>query len=316
MTVAEQAINLCAQEGDDVGLARAWRVVAWINGRACRYGAAAEAFERAIDHARRAGDVRQERRASVQYVQAAVFGPTPVDEAIVSCQEVVKRVEGDRQAGAVVVCVLGQLEAMRGNFDRARELYGEAFVTLEELGLPVDAATVSFYSGRVELLAGDAEAAERDLRDGYDYFSRLGERYLLSSVAGLLAEALANLGRIDEAEALSLETEALSAEDDVDAQTLWRTARARVLAARGELVEAEALARDAVELLEPTDDVLNQVNAYACLASALLVSGQEHEARQALSRAQALAEAKRSPVMLARLRELEAVPAPARSASV
>jgi ATP/maltotriose-dependent transcriptional regulator MalT len=89
-----------------------------------------------------------------------------------------------------------------------------------------------------------------------------------------------------------------------------------VLAARGELVEAEALARDAVELLEPTDDVLNQVNAYACLASALLVSGQEHEARQALSRAQALAEAKRSPVMLARLRELEAVPAPARSASV
>ena len=89
------------------GASRAWRVLAWINGRACRYGAAAEAFERAIDYARRAGDVRQERRASLQYVQAAVYGPTPVEEAIVTVREVMERVEGDRQAGAVVVSSSG-----------------------------------------------------------------------------------------------------------------------------------------------------------------------------------------------------------------
>jgi hypothetical protein len=52
-----------------------------------------------------------------------------------------------------------------------------------------------------------------------------------------------------------------------------------VLASRGELVEAEALAREAVELLEPTDDVLNQINAFACLASALLLAGSEQEGR-------------------------------------
>src|SRR5262249_1420537 len=141
--VANDAIRLCEEAKDDVGLSRAWRLLAWINGRACRYGAAAEAFERAIDYARRAGDGRQERRASVQYAQVAVLGSTPVDEAIESCQELVQRVEGDRQAGAAVVCVLGQLEAMRGNFDRARALYDEASAALEELGLPVDAATVS-----------------------------------------------------------------------------------------------------------------------------------------------------------------------------
>jgi class 3 adenylate cyclase/tetratricopeptide (TPR) repeat protein len=309
--VANEAITLCEQEDDYTGLARAWRVLAWINGRGCRYGAAAEAFERAIEYAGLAGDVRQERRASVQYAQAAVYGPTPVDEGIHRCEDVAVRVEGDRQAGAVVVCVLGQLEAMRGQFERARELYGQALATFEELGLPVDAATVSFASGRVELLAGDAVAAERDLRRGYDYFSRLGERYLLSSVAGLLAEALGSQGRIDEAEALSRETEELAAEDDVEAQALWRTTRARVLASRDELEEAEALAREAVELLEPTDDVLNQVNALACLASVLLRAGVESEARSLLARARELARAKGSPVMIERLGELDAHLAPA-----
>jgi len=314
--VANEAVELCEQEGDDVGLSRAWRALAWINGRACRYGATAQAFERAIEHARSAGDVRQERRASVQYGQVAVYGPTPIKEGIARCKELAVRVEGDRQAGAVIVCVLGQLEAMLGNLDRARELYDEALATFEELALPIDGATVPFSSGRVLLLSGDAAAAEGDLRKAYDYLSSLGERYLLSSVAGLLADALAALGRLDEAEALSIETEDLAAEDDVEAQTLWRCARANVLASRGELVEAEALAREAVELLEPTDDVLNQINAFACLASVLLLAGSEQEGSGVLARARALAEAKGSPVMFARLSGLGAAPAPARSVSL
>src|SRR5207247_1574925 len=178
-------------------------------------------LERAIVNARLAGDVRQERRASTQYAAAAVYGPTPVDECIVRCNDVVARVEGDRQAEAAIVCVIGQLEAMRGDFERARELYRRALATFEELGLLIDAAGVSLHSGRVELLADEPEAAERELRRGYEYLCRLGERYLRSSVAGLLAEAVAAQGRMDDAEALALETEELAAEDDVDAQTLW-----------------------------------------------------------------------------------------------
>jgi tetratricopeptide (TPR) repeat protein len=193
---------------------------------------------------------------------------------------------------------------------RARELYGRALATFEELGLPVDADTVSLSSGRVEMLAGDPDAAERELRRGYDYFSRLGERYLLSSVAGLLAEALAAQGRFDDAGALSIETEELAAADDIEAQTLWRSVRAKVLAARGALVEAEALAREAVDLLSPTDDVLNQVGALACLASVLALAGDEAEATALLEQARTLAAAKGSAVMQARLGELRAQPLP------
>ena len=171
---------------------------------------------------------------------------------------------------------------------------------------------MSLSSGRVELLAGDAVAAERELRRGYDHFSRLGERYLRSSVVGLLAEAVCAQGRLDEAEALSFETEELGADDDIDAQTLWRLARAKVLSARGELDEAETLAREAVELLSSTDYVVNQVPALACLARILVLGGADAEGRDLLVRAHELALAKGSSVMVEQLGELDAEPAPAR----
>jgi class 3 adenylate cyclase/tetratricopeptide (TPR) repeat protein len=301
---AAEAIALCEQHGDEAGLARAWRIVAWNSANASHLAAAAAALDRAIEHAQRAGDVRQVRRASTQYAVAAVYGPTPVEECIARCEEIATRVEGDRQAEAAVVCVLGQLEAMRGDFDRARDLYRRALATFEELGLHVDAATVSLSSGRVELLAGDAAAAERELRRGFDELSRLGERYLLSSVAGLLAEAVVAQGRLEEAEALASETAEIAAEDDVDPQVLWRLTRAKVLAFRGDLEDAEALASEAVRLVEETDDVVNRVSAFACLAWVSLLAGREHRARELLQQARTLAEDKGSPVMTTWLDEL------------
>ena len=160
-----------------------------------------------------------------------------------------------------MLCVLAQLEAMQYEFERARELYTRARAMFEELGLHVDASTLSLSSAHVELLAGNPEAAERELRRGYDHLAALGERYLLSSVAGLLAEALFEAERFDEAEDAALATEELADESDVDAQSLWRTTRAKILAQRGSLVEAEALAREAVELLAPTDGVVTKVAA-------------------------------------------------------
>jgi Flp pilus assembly protein TadD len=163
---------------------------------------------------------------------------------------------------------------------------------------------VSLSSGQIELLAGDPEAAERELRRGYDELSRLGERYLLSSVAGYLAEAVVGQGRLEEAEALARETAELAAEDDVDAQMLWRLTRARVCALRGEVEEAEALASEAVRLVEPTDDLVNKTNAFSCHAWVLGLAGREHKAGELLQQARAFAVEKGSSVMVARVDEL------------
>ncbi len=309
---AEDAIELCRRAGDDVGLARAWRLLAWMHGQAGRYEKAARALEQAIGCARNAGDVRQERRASTQYALTVVYGPTPVDVGTRRCEEIAERVRGDRQAEAAMLCVLAQLVAMQSEFDRARDLYTRARAMFEELGLHVDAATLSLSSAHVELLAGDPEAAERELRRGYDHLAALGERYLLSSVAGLLAEALAAAGRFEEAEDAALATEELADESDVDAQSLWRSTRAMVLSHRGSLAEAEMLAREAVGLLAPTDGVVAKVAASSDLARVLLSAGRHEEARVLIAEARTMAERKASRVMVDRLDELAAEVAAAR----
>ena len=59
-----------------------------------------------------------------------------------------------------MLCVLAQLQAMQYEFDPARELYTRARAMFEELGLHVDASTLSLSSAHVELLAGNPEAAD------------------------------------------------------------------------------------------------------------------------------------------------------------
>ena len=96
---------------------------------------------------------------------------------------------------------------------------------------------------------------------------------MLSLVAGSLAEAVVQQGRLEEAEALSrCEVEEIAAEDDVDVQMLWRLASCEgACVPGGELEEAEVARRIARRYgwLEPTDDVVNQISALSCLASVL-----------------------------------------------
>ncbi len=61
---------------------------------------------------------------------------------------------------------IGQLEAMRGNFERARLLYRRSRALLDEFGWLLSAALTSLHSSVIELLAGDLAAAESELRKG------------------------------------------------------------------------------------------------------------------------------------------------------
>jgi len=162
---------------------------------------------------------------------------------------------------------------MQGDFVRARDLYRTARALLEDLGAVVLAATVSLTSGPVELLAGDVEAAERELRRDYECFVELGELYNRPTVAGLLAQALYAQGRVEEAEELVTAAAEIAAEDDIDAQTLWRSVKAKILADRDEIEEAVCLGREAVSLVGSTDDVYARTQALLDLAQVLESAG-------------------------------------------
>ena len=78
------------------------------------------------------------------------------------------------------------------------------------------------------------------------------------------------------------------------------------MAQRGSLAEAETLAREAVDLLEPTDAVVDKISAQTDLARVLLLAGREDEARTLIDDARAMAERKGSRVLLDRVDELVA----------
>jgi class 3 adenylate cyclase/tetratricopeptide (TPR) repeat protein len=311
---ATRAISRFEEGGDDGSLATAWRLLAWAHGNALRYGRAAEAAERAIEHARLAGDTRQRRRAAAQYAVAALHGPTEVDQAIKRCEEIAAEAADDRRTEGVVRSFLAYLYAMRGDFDEARRIYTSARGTLEELGKSAVAASTSLASYGVEILAGDPVAAERELRRDYAALTELGEKYFLSTVAGELARVLYTQGRFDEADTMSQEAQGLADHDDIASQALWRSARAKVAAQQNRFDEALRLAWEAVELMALTDAQLTKAETLVDLAEVLSLAKRDADAEAAFGEAAALLASKGNFVGADRVRALFSAPAEAASA--
>ena len=133
----------------------------------------------------------------------------------------------EQQAEASTLGMLAYLEAMHGRFDEGRDLYGRSRAILEELGMTFALAGRAVIPAAIETLAGDPEAAERELLAGYEVLSGLGENELRSTIAAALAQALYDQRRDDEAEHYSRISEETAAEDDFGSQVIWRGARAK-----------------------------------------------------------------------------------------
>ena len=125
---------------------------------------------------------------------------------------------------------------MRGDIDDARALHAEADDIIEDLGRPlVSAANASFTRAILELLAGAPERAEHAARAGLEAFEAMRNRNQGSTAAALLALALVEQGRDDEALEFADLAAAWAAPDDTASQVGQLAVRARVLAGRGEL---------------------------------------------------------------------------------
>ena len=300
---AGQIVDILEQAEDSAALAAASRLLSLARASAGRMEESADVAARAIEYATRAGDERQRRMAACHYAQVATYGPTPVSEAIAKCEEILATAEGDMRTQGIVTGLLGRLEAMRGDFERARWLYNAGRAVLEEMGQSVAAASTSLDSGAVEMLAGAPAAAERELRRDYEALEEMGEKALLATIVGELARAVYAGGGYDEAEELSRRAEELAAEEDVVSHALGRSVRARVLARRGEHEPARQLAEEAVELIRPTGELVLHADTLLALAEVLELSGDGAAARRCLGDALALFERKGDVVSAAHTRE-------------
>jgi tetratricopeptide (TPR) repeat protein len=153
------------------------------------------------------------------------------------------------------------------------------------------------------MLAGDALAAEREAREGCELLEQMGERGWLSTQACQLALALHELDRDDEAEQWAERGRDLGAEDDALTQIMWRQAQAGLLAHRGQLQAAEALAREAIARARQTDMLNTQADALISLAEVLELANKRNDAGDITEQALALYEQKGNLVMANRTRK-------------
>jgi len=295
----EEALEFFTASEDDAGLADVWFVATLLEHAALRWRSAALALEQVLKHAERIGDRLRVEEARSILGPCYMYGPSPVEEALAWF-------EMNLSDHSFFLAMFGQLEAMRGNFDAARDLCSAARERARERGQLLLAAEVSMQETEVELMADEAERASEAARAGVAELQQFGERGWQSTVAGHGAEALYRLGRDEDAWQLTETADEAAAADDVITQMLILQVRGKILARRGEHGEAERLAREAVAWAEPTDALEHKADAHRDLAIVLAAAGKREEALTALAQAQALFEEKGHTVGVAQMEKLRA----------
>jgi class 3 adenylate cyclase/tetratricopeptide (TPR) repeat protein len=304
IAVAEEALAVFEELGDQAALARAWALIGHANWLLCRGERMEDAFTRALESTRRAGDPREEGWILRMLALVYCHGPTLVEQAIARCDEILELGRGHAAIEVSTRAKIAALEAMRGRFELARELYLRCRAVGEEFGIGPVLAALPNYSGPIELLAGDVEAAERELRAGCRALEELGETSVLSTSAALLARTLEHAGQLDEAEEQTVLSERNASPGDLASQTTWRGVRARVLARRGEFERAEHLAREAVAIADRTDFLVWRGEALLDLGEVHRLAGDSASFARAANDALRLFEAKGHVVLAERTRAL------------
>ena len=267
---------------DHAGLARLWHLrgmLWWIQERSAD---AERAWQRAATEAETASDARVVHDAVGWEAASVALGPTPVPRAIARCRQICRILIDDPWAHALALQPLASLHAMRGEFDTAFGLLDESEATLAAISPSLDAA-VSHPEVYVSMMAGDLDRAERHLRQGKRELQRLGERAVLASTEGYLAQVMLLAGRDAEADRAARRCARLATTADAGAQCAWRRVRARLLSAQGRHRQALTLAREAVQIVANTDHLNSQGDAMVDLAVVLAADGSQREAAEALA---------------------------------
>lgn len=132
------------------------------------------------------------------------------------------------------------------------------------------------------LTVGDPVAAERYAREGYEAFRAMGERggYVID-LAGLLASALYEQGRFDEAQQLIDGVKAEPSRSSPRLSGTWLT-EAKLLARGGQLAAARQLVGEIEALLSPTLAAMDQADVLKTRAEVERLAGAPGQAAASL----------------------------------
>jgi DNA-binding SARP family transcriptional activator len=292
VAVVEQATRTLAELRDDLGLARAWYLMAdlaWLLGDP---EASYLHAQRMLDHARTGGSGFDVATALTFMAWCLVEGPCPVPEAVALHDALERAAAGQRAAELTVVGCRAVLMAMLGRYDEARSQMAESSAGLAELQLRGIALYVSLLESVAEMLAGDPAAAEDAVRGAEASALESGDRWYQALVHVDLTHAvLAQEDRLDATDVVA-RIETLAAPCDIEWTIKRHTARALIALRAGEAEAGLADAQAGVAAAETTTLALCRANAQRTLAELLWATGRDEEAAVAVTRALALDEAK------------------------
>jgi len=221
-------------------------------------------------------------RASGNLVVTFQTLPIPPDAAIARAGQLLQTADGEPWAEAEILAPLSLIYAYAGRFAEAREAIACAQAVYGRSDARYTRAMVVAASGEIELIAGDPATAERHLRDAYEAFHAIGERGILSSVAGRLAEALCAQGRLEEAQQMTEEAQAAAPPGDIEAQARWRAARAKLVARGGRFPAARTLLDEAAALVSATSWAVLQAEILMAKAEVDRLAGEREQAGASL----------------------------------
>jgi class 3 adenylate cyclase len=266
---------------DHVGLAYVWSALGYgvANGRG-RTDDWAAASEQSLHHSRLAG--RQGLARATDLGIALCLGSRPADEALVTVERLLAEI-----GSPWLLLSRAWLLAMLDRGEEARRDADEAYARLREQS---GTRWPDWHLAEISGLAGDHEDASNRLRIVCEWLEATEQLPHLETYLSFLGRSLCRLGRFDEAAPFAERARAIGETigeggDSVADDYLWRQVLARVHAHRGELAEAERLAREAVAGSEQSDSLDDQCLALWDLAEVLAVAERPDEAEAALEQA-------------------------------
>jgi tetratricopeptide (TPR) repeat protein len=302
---AQRAIEPLEREGDDRGLAEAWRLIGEARMSQGRAGDGQRALEQALAHVDREVAPRAWNAVLCEIGMCLIDGPAPLGEAVAFAQDRLEeaRAQDLRGVEADMLHVLGAALGRSGELEAGRSALEESSRISDELGLRYMAQWSKRNLGHLELAAGDPAAAERVLRESWDVLVEMGLHSSLGETAVPLAEALYAQRQYQvAAETLkAVKDEWASGDASIAAPRL--AVRARLQAADGFAAIALQTAERALRLVRRTDLLCLQADTLLTHAEVARLAGDYDAAVGSALEAQQISERKGYAVGAARARE-------------
>jgi tetratricopeptide (TPR) repeat protein len=290
--LVEEAAAALERLGDAEGVAAAWRLLGAFRAWLGKTSEADVLWERALEHAERGGHSILADEIRFWIAWSLWFGPTPASEGISRCDQILAEVMPGSNIGATALVMRGAMLGLQGRLAEARAEIERGRGMMHDLGQRVHWAGTAMAAGENELRAGDPRAAEAILRAGFDVLDESAETGYIASVRGLLAQALLDQGRNEEALRIADEARRMSSPDDFEPHARAAAVRAGVLIRKGDREGAESAIAEAEEIATPTEYLPLRMFVALVRAEVEHAAGRWESEREALEEAVRLSELK------------------------